>query len=384
MSYEFIKIVYKIFTALVILCFTGCNALRLSQAPVASKDDWQFYGGTIERKNVSPYELKPPLALAWEQDASASFSPYSAAIVENILFIGSLQGEVQAIDIRTGKELGSRDFGSAVYGTPVLDGMMMYVVLGHDEESLVAYNLMSGKTIWKAKLGDIETSPLLMDNHLYVTTLDGKLVCIEKEKGKTVWEFAVPAHSSIHSSPASDGNVIVFGCDDGALYAVNKNDGKLKWRTTTRGSILASPSIKDTLVYAGSLDSSFYAIHIATGKIVWTQNLGTKIYASQTIGEENLYIGTPTGIMFALNLMNGSVAWTFKTSSVISAPSMIAGNILYIGSNDNNLYALEAKTGQQIWKYTTEGRIRTMPLVYKEYVVILQDDRTITALKQAR
>ena len=236
------------------------------------KGDWQFYGGTIERTNNSSYELKPPLTFAWQYDASAGFSPYSAAVVDNIIFVGNLQGEVHAVDVRTGKEFGAYDFGSAVYGTPVIDGELMYVVLGNEDESLVAYNLISGKILWKAKLGDIETSPLLHENHLFITTLDGKIVSIEKEHGNRAWEYEVPSHitpAAIHSSPASDGNVIVFGCDDGSLYAVTKNYGQLKWHAKTHGSILASPSIKDSVVYVGSLDSTLYAIQVSTGKIIW-------------------------------------------------------------------------------------------------------------------
>ena len=365
----------------------ACHHLRLAQAPSVSATDWRFYGGTRERTNASLYEIKPPLTVAWEYDASAGFGVYSASAVDNLLFVGTLKGEVHVIDIQTGHGMGVNDFGSAVAGTPIPDGALMYVALAHREKSLVAFNVTNGATPWGAKLGDIETSPLLDGDRLFVTTANGKIVCLGKKEGMPVWEYAVPPHPRpvlIHSSPASDGNVVVFGCDDGSIVAVGSDDGQPRWRAKTGQSIMASPSIRDSVVYVGSLDSTFYAFHAKDGKLLWKRRLGTKIFASQAVGQDRVYVGTVGGILYALNRETGAIDWTFTTNSVISAAPLLSGNILYAGCLDKNLYALDAKTGDMLWSYKAEGRIKTMPIAYRDFLIILEDNRTVLCLKESK
>ena len=376
------------------ICLTSCHQLILRQALLPSPADWRFYGGSIGRTNASTDEIRPPLTVAWDNDGGAGFSVYSAAAVSNLLFIGNLKGEVHVMDINTGKEAGMHDFGSAVIGTPAVDREIMYVALGHKEISLIAYDLSDGSIPWKEKLGDIETSPLLVGDRIYVATVNGKLVCLNKETGFTAWEYEIPSRGTsrsaqnspgmIHSSPASDGNLVVFGCDDGCVYAVSVDNGQLKWRAKALRSIVASPSISGNAVFVGSLDSTFYAFDIASGNIIWKQKLDSKIYASQSVGEKDVYVGTSEGILYSLSRETGNIEWTFKATSVISAPPLLSGNILYVGCLDKTLYAVDATTGELKWKFDAGGRIKTMPIAYKGYLVLLEDDRTVVALKQSR
>src|SRR5207302_2849395 len=89
---------------LLLICLHwGCSYLRLQQVPAPAGGDWRMYGGGIGRTNVSHSSVEPPLAMLWEYDASAGFSPFSGAIAGNYLFVGNLSGEVHVIDIPTGK-----------------------------------------------------------------------------------------------------------------------------------------------------------------------------------------------------------------------------------------------------------------------------------------
>src|SRR5204862_316690 len=143
----------------IILFLSGCVPPRFRQSVRIGEDDWTLYGGSIERTNVANSVVLPPLAVAWEYDASAGFSPYSAAVADSFLFIGNLQGEIHTLQIATGKVAGVYDFGSAIIGTPVIENDQMFVALTKDEESLVGYTLLTGNIEWRAKIGEVETSP---------------------------------------------------------------------------------------------------------------------------------------------------------------------------------------------------------------------------------
>ena len=370
----------------IIIFLSGCAPSHFRQSVRIGPDDWTLFGGSIERTNVANSILSPPLAVVWEYDASAGFSPYSGAVADSFLFVGNLQGEIHTVQIATGKVMGVYDFGSAIIGTPVIENDRMFVALTKDEESLVCYTLLTGNIEWRAKIGEIETSPLLVGTHLFVTTLKGTLVCVDKKTGEIVWQYNVPVHKNpkmIFSSPASDGKLIVFGCDDGALYTVGLDDGKLRWSAATGRSILASPSISSGKIFFGSLDSMYYALDLETGKQLWKQRLGSKIYGSQSVSANYVYVGTAGGEIFCLNVLTGAIIWNAAAKSVINSAPLLSGNILYVGSLDKTLSAFDAESGKLVWQYKTEGRIKTMPIISKGFLFLFAEDKSVIAFKHS-
>ncbi|MBI5215483.1 MAG: PQQ-binding-like beta-propeller repeat protein [Ignavibacteriae bacterium] len=378
-----IRLIFLLFIFYFLL-FQGCNYLRLPETQKVSERNWAQYGGVKERTNVSSFSLTPPLEVAWMYDAAAGFSEYPVSVADSFVFLGTLQGELHVIHLRTGKSVGSVDFDKALIGTPVVDGEMVYIAIANTEESLQAYDLVKGKVVWKAKLGGIETSPLLINNKLYVTTLNGYTYCIEKNSGAVVWKFLLPLFERsafIHSSPASDGNVLVFGCDDGSVFCLSLEDGKLLWRTETGKSIFASPSVSDGKVFFGSQDEFFYALNINDGTVAWKQHLGAKIFSSQAVDETRMYVGTSGGEIFCLEKTSGKIVWKERVQSAISCAPLVSGKVVYVGSLDKNLYAFDATNGTRLWNYVAEGRIKSMPVIFGDYLILPLDNRMVVGLK---
>ena len=373
------------YIVLMAIVLQGCNYLHLMRPIKSSPEDWTF-GGSMERTNVAHDIVEPPLSMMWEYDASAGFSSYAGAVADSLLFVGNLHGEVHVIYLASGKGAGSYNFGSAIVGTPIIENNQLFVALTHVEENLISYNLLNGAIEWKTKVGDIETSPLLIGNRLYVTTLEGTLQCIEKNSGDVLWKYEVPRHDRIipiHSSPASDGNLIVFGCDDGTLYAVGLIDGTLRWKTSSGGGIFASPSIDQGSVFVGSLDGSMYSYDLNTGKLLWKTPLGAKIYGSQAVASHRLYVGTAGRTIDCLDEGTGAILWSATTNGVINSTPLLSGTVLYVGCLDKTLYAYNAQTGEKIWEYKTEGRIKTMPVIAKDYLFLFAEDRSVLAFKHS-
>ena len=370
------------FLAVLSVALFSCSYLRVQDVVTISAEDWTSYGGTIERTNVARSVVKPPLSLMWEYDASAGFSPYSAAVADSYLFVGNLQGELHVIDIGSGKGLGFFDFGQTIIGTPIVDGGLIYVALTRGEENLLAYRLSTGSTVWQTKLGDVEASPLLIAEHIFVTTLDGKLVCVNKTNGEKVWQYDIPRGGRsrmIRSSPASDGQIVVFGCDDGNLYAVGVEDGKLRWSAKAGGSIFASPSISGGKIFVGSLDRYFYALDASTGREIWKRFLGSTILSSQAVSQDYVYVGTTGRTVYCLDAQTGDVRWKTPTNGVVNSSPLLSGEIVYVGCLDKNLYAFNSQTGELLWKYQAEGRIKTMPIIAKHRLYLLVEDRSVLA-----
>ena len=362
----------------------GCGTVRVERSLIVRADDWLMYGGSVGRTNVASYEVRPPLTQHWEYEAGGGFGGSSPAVTDSMVIVGTLSGELHVVSLRSGKRAGYSDLGAAIVGTPVIEGDAVYVALTRTRRSLVAYDVRTGEIIWGSELGDIETSPLVLSRRLYVTTMDGRLICANQTDGNVKWTFSVPSDqnkTAIRSSPAADSTAIFFGADDGKLYAVALADGKLRWTVGTDGSVVAAPTVRDGRVYVGSLDNHLYAVEAATGIVVWKRNLGSRIYGSQAVDEQRVVVGTADGTVFCLDAASGDIRWQYRAKSVVNSAPMISGKVVFIGSLDKSLYAIDADTGALLWTKAFEGRIRGTPVVWKNELIIQVEDRSIIALK---
>lgn len=365
---------------------SGCSVLRLYEPMKIRFNDWVMYGGSPQRTHRAQDDVRLPIEQLWEYNTNAGFGPGSAIVADSLVFVGTLQGELHVIHIGTGKRVGNSDFGSAIVGVPVVADRFIYVPLSRNGKNLIAYDLQRGGIAWQAEVSDIETSPLMVDNQLYVTTMRGELVCVRQFTGDVAWRYTIQTRKppvAIRSSPATDYERIFFGADDGKLYAVGRSDGTVQWVFSSKKSIVATPSVYDGRVFVGSTDHSLYCVDGTSGGLVWERSLGSPLYAAPAVDRERVYVGTAKGEFFCLDQRTGEVKWKFEAQSVISAAPLISGEMVFIGSLDKRLYALETTTGNMLWSQEFSGRIRTTPVVWKGYLIILLEDRKVVAFRYA-
>jgi outer membrane protein assembly factor BamB len=386
-SRSFARAVAGLMISFTMVCFlSGCAGIRINRPIAKSPWDWVMYGGTPERVNSVRATVNPPLKELWEYNALAGISS-TPLVRDSVMLIGTLNGELQAVNLATGDRIGYIVLESAVAGTPVWDGIHVYVPSASGKQTLVRIALQDGKREWAMNYGAIESSPLLYGELLYVTTLDGILYCIKKLDGTEVWKFETREEGErkpIRSSPASDGAVITFGSDDGFIYAVERAGGTLRWKYGTGGSVFATPIIADGKCIVGSLDGTVYAIDLLTGNLVWKYDAGSKIYGAAAADEAGLYVGSADGKLHALRIDSGAQIWTFAAQSVIDCAPLVAGEVLYVGSLDRTLYALRASSGEELWHFDAPGRVRVPPVIWGTMLLLTSEDKYVLALTPAQ
>jgi len=174
------------------------------------------------------------------------------------------------------------------------------------------------------------------DGTVYVGCMNGKLYAIDKD-GNVRWTY--DTGSFIYSTPAvaagSDGEVY-FGSQDGKLYALGA-DGSELWQFAIAGpglvggAILASPTIGlDGSVYiAGVYDSNLYALDPNEGTIRWVADFGYLAdpndyvglpLASPAVGPDGtIYMLLPNPInLYALSPADGSIIWKAEEAALQS------------------------------------------------------------------
>jgi outer membrane protein assembly factor BamB len=214
------------------------------------------------------------------------------------------------------------------------------VTVGKDDRVHIAceggklYTLdVNGLLLWSCDTN----SPLLSsptigpDGTVYVGSENGKLFAIDID-GNLRWTHTVNAF--IYSSPAvsADGNTVFVGSGDGILHALGRDGSKL-WSFETTGfgtsqsAIFASPAVgTDGTVYIGALyDPNLYALDPNDGTVKWVcrfESWPPPWY---------LHRGPEFG-------------WPF--ASPVVAPD---GTIYQRQFSEPNLYAINPNTGSIIW-----------------------------------
>src|ERR1700704_1287720 len=88
------------------------------------------------------------------------------------------------------------------------------------------------RTRWQFRTGSsIRSAPILRDGILYVIQITAGLQAIDVASGRLKWKFSVA--EQIHSTPSFCGNKVLFGCDDGKVYAVDCLSGAKVWESAT-------------------------------------------------------------------------------------------------------------------------------------------------------
>jgi hypothetical protein len=95
---------------------------------------------------------------------------------------------------------------------------------------------------------------------MYIGTIGGEMLALDRDDGNRTWVFRTPNRASIRSSPALVGGVLFFGDSAGMMHALQASDGKELWNYTADGAIGSSPAVAYGKVYFGTSEGTVYAL----------------------------------------------------------------------------------------------------------------------------
>jgi len=327
--------------------------------------------------------------------------------------------------------------GAAITSSPVVVDGVMYI--GSDDNSVYALNANTGAQIWKYTTGDdVRSSATVTGDSLFIGSYDGYLYCLKTTDGSLIWQKKAYTSGDVKACPTVAYNT-VFATWHGMFEATNTvgldiKTGTEKWRyrraRANEGAICADATrlffassdnviegadmaTEQTVFYKtgdhnkGSMtvlddntvlyakETAIQAVDKSTGTLLWTTNVGigadqdlspltTPAVANVSIGgisTKMIYWATLKNSIMALRA-NGTQLWHRKdfTSPFNSAP-VVSQNVVYVGSDDNKMYALNAEDGTTIWSYTTGGTIQTSPWIEDGVVYFSSIDGKVYAIQ---
>ena len=194
------------------------------------------------------------------------------------------------------------------------------VVFGSSDGNVYAVNAKTGKTEWKFKTnGPVHGTAVINKDKIYIGGWDAVLYTLNAETGKEIWHFATTTQTGfkgIQSSVAVADGMVYFGARDPFLFALDSETGKLIWKYNAENSwILSSAVIKDNTVYVGTSDTyALLALDAKTGEEKYRFKANGYVYSSPSISGNTIYFGDFTGNFFALNLLSNGKEFNFVST----------------------------------------------------------------------
>lgn len=269
--------------------------------------------------------------------------------------------------------------GGPVVSSAAVARSVLYI--GSADHNLYALDTANGTLKWKFEAQSrINSSPAVADNTVYFGSFDGNFYALDTQTGKVKWQFktegerrftaqhihgAIPVHEVMPdpwdvflSSPTISNGFIYFGSGDGNVYALDAGSGTLKWKFATGNVVHASPAVAQGTVFIGSWDSNFYALDAMTGKEKWRFKTGEDpdihnqvgIQSSAAVMDGLVYFGCRDSNFYALDTETGKQKWVYnnKGSWVVGSPAVRDGKVYFATSDSGQLYAMNAKTGTKL------------------------------------
>jgi outer membrane protein assembly factor BamB len=124
------------------------------------------------------------------------------------------------------------------------------------------------------------------DGTIYVGANNSNFYAISPD-GHLDWLFEADREiAGIWSTAAisADGSTLYFGANKGGIYALNRQDGTLRWQFPIVGSVYSSPALDATgMLYTGSTVGHIFALDSASGKLVFDYDAHAPIWTAPAI-----------------------------------------------------------------------------------------------------
>jgi outer membrane protein assembly factor BamB len=338
---------------------------------------------------------------------------YNATLKERVAYIGTIAGDMVAVNMTNGQIVWSVYLGSEIRSSPLVVHGSVWVAT-YNSPKMYKLNAATGAVQCSAvSPRQIEGTPVAATPpggvpSVYfpngdLATVSGALTALKQSNCSVEWRFTDYVQTTGEWDPldyavdATGEPLIVFGTadPDSTVYAVDAVTGKRVWYYTAynpppntydigAGAVTTAPGVNgfaDGMVYIESKYGIMYALDLTTGALQWSVNYPQEINAegrnisTGAMSGDNLVLGDEDGLV-DLNPVNGDVVWNNKSPDGVAVDSSpaIAGpsgsQVVAVGDLGGGFEVDSLATGAVLYSYQTSGYFTSSPAVSGGNIVI--------------
>jgi outer membrane protein assembly factor BamB len=328
---------------------------------------WWEVLGPGHGHSTGPGTASGQLTGIWRAQANSSVS--SLIVAGGVVYAGSEQNAVYALDAATGKQVWWRATPTTFNDQLVLAGGAL-VIADPDNGGVLALDAATGRQLWSLPPGHTGAGGILglvADGDRvfcgYTATSDttGGVTAFSAAAGTLLWTVEFEQNLDINGGLAAAAGTVYATTANGEIYAYRADTGTRQWRFHRRGVTFggnAPPLAAGGVVYTCSSNNLpvLYAVLTASGDELWRRSLAASDRATWlAVSGGVLFFGDTSngqtaGYLAARSAASGAQLWQAPVSGGVF-PVATDGGVVYSGSNNGVLDAWQASTGNHLWSY---------------------------------
>lgn len=309
------------------------------------------------------------------------------------IFAADGSGVVAAINPDNGDIIWRVELNVAIGGGPAVANNI--VALGTQQGEVIVLDAKDGSEKWRRPVSsEVIASPAVGDGYVVVRSVDDKLTAFDAVTGEKKWvtDQSMPSLTLRgDSAPVIVGGGVISGFSNGKLGVFLLDNGRVAWDKTITAPVGSSeiqklvdvdikPLVSGSNVFVAAYNGNLTNIEASNGQIIWQRELST--YQEISLSELLLLVTHENSYVSAVNRSNGVMLWTQKAlhRRQLSAPAAIGDSII-VADFEGYIHWLSRKDGtMQSREHIDSDGISAVPLVIENKVILLGHSGTLYAV----
>ena len=268
------------------------------------------YVGSMD-KHLYAIDIKS-FSVKWKSEGTNVVNSGTAVSADGTLvFTMDYSGLVRGVHASTGETLWSFPTHGGGGSSPVLDGKgTLYV--GSWSEEVYALDQATGSLKWSFPThGEVESHAAYHDGVLYVSAEESKTVfAIDSASGKQLWSWSGAAQE-LNGSPTLTPDLLYVGSNDHHLYCLSRTNGSMLFAVPSFENVFASAAVADDgWVYFADNTATLDNVRAELGAMARCDDAECAMEAARSVMEEAVErreagqegaFASPSGHVFAID-----------------------------------------------------------------------------------
>ncbi len=188
----------------------------INGAPAVVQNEWVVFGGCDAQVHVINL-VDGNLVHKIPNDSQIV---NSIATYGHMAYSGNYANQVVAFDVELGMIAWVyEDKNLPFFSSPGVSDELLFI--GSRDKHLHAINQETGEAAWKFPTGArVESSPIVFDNGLIAGSSDGRVYALDLDTGVEIWRLDLG--EGLVASPAFGHSTLIIGGEDGTIFALTE------------------------------------------------------------------------------------------------------------------------------------------------------------------
>jgi outer membrane protein assembly factor BamB len=357
--------------------------------------------------------------LLWQHQTTDD-GPTAAVVEDEFVVFNTESCELEVLTVE-GRPVWKHWLGDPLMSMPAVDRGKVYMAYPDSRQDgqhyLACFDLKTGTRDWRSPIaGEIITAPVLADDRVYLTTLDGTLYCFDQFDGTLLWHEAKNATSA---PLAVSGQCYFSRREEVPLAAAGRHGTQQTEHCAARGveaesatvAFAATARVADYLdhtkrrrgsqlygAYAAADAHVGFALHKGSAKMAQAmKNLGQAhvagVWAFQGskpfLAKGRLY--SPMGdTLQCVDVDTSELVWSQNLGqpgaagelldSVLTPPAIVNDKV-FVGTSYGTVHCFAADTGELLWSVPLGEPIVFQPAVAQGRVYVATQSGSLFCLE---